>query len=55
MARVVPEHILEDEADSVGVSSGGLATKTDSIGILVSGGIATETDIMGRPTPGRLH
>jgi len=52
---MVPEHILEDETDSVSVSSGGLASKTDNVGILVSGGIAIETDIMGQFTPGRSH
>jgi len=29
---------LGDETDGVGVSSGGLVTATDSVGILVSGG-----------------
>jgi len=38
---------------SVGVSSGGLATKTDSIAIPLSGGLTTETDKRGRPSPGR--
>jgi len=45
-------HILGDETDSVGASSGGLATETDSVAILVTSGIATETDILGRPTLG---
>ena len=53
MARTGSGHILGDETDSIGALSGGLATKTDSVGILASGGIATETDIMGHPAPGR--
>jgi len=47
------DNILGDETDSVGALSGGLATKTNSVGIPASSGIATETNIMGRPTPGR--
>ena len=53
MARTGTGHILGDETDSVGALSGGLATKTDSVGVPASGGIATETDIMGRPALGR--
>jgi len=53
VARTGSGYILGDETDSVGAFSGGLATETDSVGILASGGIATETDIMGHSAPGR--
>jgi len=53
MARMGSGYILGDETDSNGALSGGLATKTDRVGIPASGEIATETDIMEYPVPGR--
>jgi len=47
VARTETGHILRDETDSVGVLSGGLATKTYNIGILASSRIAMETNIIG--------